>query len=253
MPEEDILDLNACDVQLSLRGSSALAPNGKPPIVSLRCPACRHHGAFYSPRGISDLTWEQLPASKEEANGRSRKTQIGIRLCPNPDCLSLVFVVFRDGKLDRSYPAEVLDFDHSDIPGHIAATLQEAITCHATHCYKAAAFMVRRALEELCEERGVQGKSLQGRLKALETQVTLPKDLLDAVATMKLLGQNAAYVRAKDYNVVEKEEVELAIELTKDLLRNVYQYVGLVARLIAFSQNGAGAGAEQRPQPAEAN
>ncbi|MGI9382639.1 MAG: DUF4145 domain-containing protein [Methyloligellaceae bacterium] len=245
---DDVLDLNSCDVLLSLRSSNALAPNSKPPVVSVKCPACRHHGAFYSPRGMSDLTWEQLPGA-QDANGRSRKTQIGIRLCPNPDCLALVFVVFRDGKLDRSYPAEVLDFDASDIPGHIAATLQEAITCHAVHCYKAAAFMVRRALEELCEERGVQGKSLQGRLKALETQVTLPKDLLDAVATMKLLSQNAAYVRAKDYNTVGKEEVELAIELTKDLLRNVYQYVGLVAKLIAFSQNGA----EQRAQPVEAN
>lgn len=243
---DDILELSSSDVLLSLRASNALAPNSKPPIVSLKCPACRHHGAFYSPRGMSDLTWEQLPGP-QEVNGRSHKTQIGTRLCPNPDCLSLVFVVFRDGKLDRSYPAEVLDFDPSDIPGHIAATLQEAVTCHATHCYKAAAFMTRRALEELCEERGVQGKSLQGRLKALETQVTLPKDLLDAVATMKLLGQNAAYVRAKDYNAVGKEEVELAIELTKDLLRNVYQYVGLVAKLIAFSQNDS----DQQVQPIE--
>jgi hypothetical protein len=166
-------------------------------------------------------------------------TNTGLRICPNPECLGLVLVIIdKDGKTVVQ-PPEVLDFDATDIPAPIASSLEEAIKCHAAQCYKAAALMVRRVLEELCEDRKATGKNLQDRIKALSKNILVPQALLEAADHLRLLGNDAAHIEAKTYEAIGEPEVRVAIDLTKELLKAAYQYKGLLGRLTNL-QKGPG-------------
>src|SRR5439155_11710146 len=130
-----------------------------PTVVSLRCPHCGHAGSFH---GISnDVSWlaQSAPGPAQYSGG--------VRQCPNPECRSFVFVVIGAGKLEASYPPEVIDFDSTNLPAPILATLEEAIKSHGAGCFKASALMVRRLLEELCRDKGATGNDLKARLAAL--------------------------------------------------------------------------------------
>jgi hypothetical protein len=190
--------------------------------VSLRCPGCRQQGTF-----------EGLANNDVQLDNQ---TIAGQRRCPNPTCRSQVFVVLRGGALLASYPAERLDFDATNLPPGIVSAIEEAVTCHAAECYVAAGIMVRKALEELCAERGATGATLKDRLAALAKTVVLPQELLDGLDTLRLLGNDAAHIDSQVFKQVGKEEVEVALEFAKEVLKAVYQYSALLARLNALKQ-----------------
>jgi hypothetical protein len=189
--------------------------------VSLRCPSCRQRGTFSRLASCSD--------------GCSEGAIFGFRHCPNSDCQALIFFVAdQDGKkLLATYPAERLDFDASNLPAEIVAAVEEAITCHANECFIAAAIMVRKALELTCDAQGAQAANLQERIRALRSKVVLPQELFDVLDDLRFLGNDAAHVNASHFNQVEREEVELAIEVTKEILKSLYQLEALVSRLQA--------------------
>jgi len=91
--------------------------------------------------------------------------------------------------------------------------------------------MVRRLLEELCEDKKSSGGNLKERLLALGGAVLIPKELLDAADELRLLGNDAAHVEAKAYDDIGEPEATAAVELAKELLKAVYQYTSLVAKL----------------------
>jgi len=188
--------------------------------VSLRCPGCRQQGVF-EPVGINDLT--------------SGQYTFGQRRCPNPSCWTHVFFV-RGPEGVISYPTERLDFDATNIPAAVVAALEEALTCHANQCFTACAMMVRKTLEELCADRGAQGDNLKERIKALGSVVVLPKELLDGVDDLRLLGNDAAHIESREYEKVGREEVEVGIEFAKEVLKAVYQYSTLLNRLRALKK-----------------
>ena len=191
--------------------------------VSMRCPACRQIGTF-EPAG-QDLSWTR--------EGKAGTLDFGQRVCPNPKCRAHVFFVYdaRESRLLETYPAERIDFDASNIPSAILTTLEESITCHANKCFVAAAIMIRRTLEELCHDRGATGKILKDRIRDLGTKIVIPKELLDGLDDLRLLGNDAAHIESQEYHQVGKEEVEVGIEFTKEVLKAVFQYSDLLGRL----------------------
>ncbi len=185
----------------------------------MTCPICGRDGTFEA-LGGNDFRFI--------AQGLTA----GHRRCPNPDCLTHVFVVHDDNqKVVASYPPEVIDFDTTNVPSNVVSALEEAITCHANGCYVAAAVMVRKALEELCADRDAKGENLKERIAALGTKVVLPQDLLEGLDDLRLLGNDAAHIESSVYDQVGREEVEIAIEVTKEVLKGVYQMSALVKRL----------------------
>jgi len=91
--------------------------------------------------------------------------------------------------------------------------------------------MIRRTLEELCEERGASGKNLKDRIHSLKNKVILPEALFDALDDLRLLGNDAAHIESKTYEDVGSEEIEVGIELTKEILKACYQLKDLVDKL----------------------
>jgi hypothetical protein len=143
----------------------------------------------------------------------------------------MLFVVWQHNNITRSYPALRIDFEKTNIPTPVVSAIEEAITCHANECFIASAIMVRKTLEELCRDRGAQGKDLKQRVRDLGTKIVLPKELLDGLDDLRLLGNDAAHIESREYDQVGKEEVEVGIEFTKEVLKATYQYSALLARL----------------------
>lgn len=194
--------------------------------VGLRCPNCGKNGTFEGEKGVKDLAW----------TGDGKFLFVGIRKCPDYHCRTVVSVFLRSGSPIDTYPNILIDFDSKSIPNTIRNSLEEAISCHGTKAYRACALMIRRTLEELCEDRGAKGNNLAARLKALGATIVVPQSLLDAADELRLLGNDAAHIESKNYDAVSEAEASLAIELAKELLKAVYQYDDLVGRLKALKR-----------------
>ncbi len=110
-------------------------------------------------------------------------------------------------------------------------SLEEAITCHASQCFTAAAMLVRKTLELLCSAQNASGANLKDRIKDLGSKVVLPPDLFSGLDDLRLLGNDAAHIESQAYARVSQEETEVAIEFTKEVLKAIYQYAALLARL----------------------
>lgn len=212
--------------------SSASAINGNS-IVNMRCPACGRLGAFHGLESGVDQRWAEFPAGPIPRGGQQalHNYTIGYRVCPNPSCRNVVFFVQDKDLLVETFPPEVLDFDSSNLPPSIAASLEEAVKCHAAGCYRAAALMVRRVLEELCDDKKAAGSDLKKRLAALGGTITMPPELLAAADELRILGNDAAHIEARTYDKIGRDEVEVAVELAKELLKAVYQYGSLLEKL----------------------
>jgi hypothetical protein len=59
----------------------------------------------------------------------------------------------------------------------------------------------------------------------------LPKELLDGLDDLRLLGNDAAHFESHAYDNVGKEEIETGIEFTREVLKAEYQYKALLQRL----------------------
>lgn len=206
---------------LKLGPATAIGPGP----VSLRCPACGQIALFAPP-----MLNQQVIDVQGESEGLTY--YVGVRLCPNGNCRTLVYVIRTAiGEVKACYPPITIDYDSTNVPAAVTAAFSEAITCHAHQCFVAAAIMVRKSLEELCRDRQATGKDLKERIRALGTKIVLPKDLLDGFDDLRLLGNDAAHIESKEFDQVGKEEVEVGIEFTKEVLKAVYQYSALLARL----------------------
>jgi hypothetical protein len=145
----------------------------------------------------------------------------------------LIFFHGKAGQRDEFYPPETIDFDSTNLPKSVQNALEEAIKCHAQRCYVASAIMVRKTLEELCAERNAEGGNLKDRIASLGSKLILPKELLEGLDALRLLGNDAAHIESKTYETVGPEEIEVGIDFTKVVLKAVYQYSALLEKLNA--------------------
>jgi len=94
--------------------------------------------------------------------------------------------------------------------------------------------MIRRCLEEICEDRSAAGKDLKERITALRTKAILPSELFEAMDELRILGNDAAHVEAKVYDDIGEQQVAVGIELTKEILKAIYQLDSLVKKIQAL-------------------
>ena len=130
-----------------------------------------------------------------------------------------------------TYPKTRIEFDITNVPKNLVETFQEALICTSEECYMAAAIMLRRTLEELCTDKEATGDNLKKRLESMAGKIILPKELLEAAHDLRLLGNDAAHIEAKTYDEIGKDEILVAIDLIKELIKASYQYQDLVERL----------------------
>ena len=197
------------------------------------CPGCGRVGTF-GPLG-QDLAFlfQTAPSVPQRCTG------VGHRQCPNPQCGTHVFVVYDmmdQNKLVCAYPVGRVEFDSANVPDKVRRALDEALSCAANECYVAAAMLIRKTLEEVCNERNAHGGNLKDRVSDLRTKVTLPNELFEAMDHLRLLGNDAAHIEAKNYDEVGKDEIDAGIELAKEIIKATYQYRNLLSRLLALKK-----------------
>jgi len=184
--------------------------------VATTCPHCGHNGTF-TPVGMDNIIMKD--------------TWCGQRVCPNPKCKGHLFIVLKNGELVFQYPPVRVSFDPSDIPEDILHTFDEALTCHSQSCYVSSAIMVRRTLEEICHAQKAEGENLRDKIKDLKSKIVLPLDLLEAMDELRLLGNDAAHIEAKTYDQISKDELDVALEFTIEILKALYQLSSLLGKL----------------------
>lgn len=192
--------------------------------VPLRCPHCNREAAFAPLSNLHDI---------DVGDG----IWCGQRQCPNQECRGHVFVVSRQGRVIQAYPPARIDFNTDSIPPKVLKTFDEAITAHSAGCFVASALMVRRTLEEVCLDKGASGDNLKARISDLRSKIVIPNELFAALDELRLLGNDAAHVEAKSYDEIGDAEVSVAIEFTKELLKALYQYSGLLSKLRALKKS----------------
>jgi hypothetical protein len=163
----------------------------------------------------------------------------GQRRCPDPLCHGHIFIVTQHGQILAAYPGVRIDFDSTDIPPQVLKPFEEALDCHAPGYFTASAIMIRRTLEAICDERSAQGKDFKDRIKALSGNVIIPTELLDGMDELRILGNDAAHVHAAAFATISNEELQIAIEFAKEVLKALYQYSALLGKLRGLKSSGS--------------
>ena len=183
------------------------------------CPHCGNNGTFQNIFGKDTF----------ETN---YKYWYGSRRCPNPKCNGHIFFISDNGgNLIKTYPSLKIAFDSERIPDRIKNTFDEALTCHGNNCYIASAIMIRKTLEEICLDKSSTGPNLFKRIENLKSKIVLPEELINGMHELRLLGNDAAHIEANTFEQIGKDELEISIEFTKEILKAVYQYENLLERL----------------------
>ena len=60
---------------------------------------------------------------------------------------------------------------------------------------------------------------------------------MDGLDDLRLLGNDATHIEAQIFDQVGKEEVEVGIEVAKEVLKAVYQYSALINKLRGLKRN----------------
>jgi Domain of unknown function (DUF4145) len=197
--------------------------------VSIRCPHCRELGSF----ATVGKAHRFRKSGKFGPNNVASDYFASTRICPNVVCKGIVFVIEGPSGVLEIEPPQLLDFNLDGLPARLQQTLKEAIACHGAGAYRASAMMVRRLLEEICEENNAAGSNLHQRLAALKNAIVLPQPLFEAMNELKALGNDAAHVEARAYDNIGAAEAEDSIELAKEIVKALYQLKSLIARLQA--------------------
>lgn len=149
----------------------------------------------------------------------------GFRMCPHHGCRAVSFAVYSSqGEIVDMYPRATATFNAEDVPGRIVSTFTEALVCHAHGCYVACAIMIRKTVEELCENFNASPGPLVARLKSLKDRAIVPIDVYEALDELRLFGNDAAHLELKHFNTVGPEECEDAIKITRLLVDAFFHF-----------------------------
>lgn len=75
--------------------------------------------------------------------------------------------------------------------------------------------MIRKTLEEICNQEGSTGKNLKDRLKYVGGKIMIPRELIEGMDELRLLGNDAAHIQANTFEEIGKNEIEISMSLRK--------------------------------------
>ena len=107
------------------------------------------------------------------------------------------------------------------IPAGVRGVLEEARTCFGAKAFSAAVVMVRRTLEGLCQDLGVQGQNLHQALRTLADRRLLDDRLIEWAQSLKAIGNVGAHYSAETISRLDAQD---ALELAEAILDYVYVF-----------------------------
>ncbi len=200
---------------------------------AITCPYCSSFGTFQN-AFQSKLVFENFVThfpDHSASRSSDSHTFVSAHMCPNPKCRGVVLVCSFNGFLIEYSPKSDFAIHIAHVPDEIYYTFKEALRCYNSGCYRATALMVRRVLEEVCEESGAGGRTLHDRMSVLRGKVILPPELFEVIHELKALGNDAAHVDARNYEKIGEEEARISLELVAEILKARYEVQSLVDRI----------------------
>lgn len=106
-----------------------------------------------------------------------------------------------------------------DVPRPLRNEYNEAQKCFSVKAYGATVVMVRRILEGVCKENGVQERTLVKSLEELKKNGLIDDTISEWATTLRLLGNEGAHYTG---HPVPRDDAEDAIAFAEALLDNIY-------------------------------
>jgi len=181
--------------------------------VSIHCPYCHKHTALsvartsfardYGATGWTDATYQD-----------SNRSLWWMGICNG--CSGVVLV--RDNGAYIA-PAPLPSATDHNIPKLIRDDLIEAKVCLSAKCFRAAATMARRAVQQACIDKGATGSDLVVQIKDLTTKGLITKDLEEWATVVRWVGNDGAHPGKQ--SVDEADAVD-SIGLAEQFLHVLY-------------------------------
>lgn len=105
------------------------------------------------------------------------------------------------------------------VPASAARAFDQALRAFGTGAYDAAAVMCRRALESVCEAKGVQARNLKARIDALCTAGHIDARLQRWAHGVRLLGNEAAHDLEREVSSADAGDI---LDLVEAILLYVF-------------------------------
>lgn len=199
--------------------------------VSGICPHCLHKTIFERV-GPDDKLCQYFDIGQRPMHAYI----YSIRRCPG--CKGAVFLIAYleqfgvEPEIRAIYPERKIRWESEGYPEMISSSLNKAIFNYEHGHYDTAAIMLRKAIEQICDEAGASRNKLLGqKIQELEKQLILPKEILEGIRELSYLGNDAVHVDARTFQDVGKPEVEVGIELATEIVRSLYFYKTIISRL----------------------
>jgi hypothetical protein len=193
-----------------------------------KCPYCKQKVFLDSSHSVDIAQKGQV--TFDRTSKRTTLNIYGIRICPDPKCNKVIFFeatsFVEEDKITnlRLYPKIFSASVNSCIPELVAKSYEDALACYEYDLYTPAAIMIRKTIENICEDKGATGPNLHQRIHDLRSKITISNELYDAIMELKFLGNDAAHVEAKDFNSIDQENLKLAMLFITEILRNLYLF-----------------------------
>lgn len=158
-------------------------------------------------------------------------------LCPNycrKGC-GPVFAVYEElnGYITQIYPSPNDDASriHQSIPSVIREDYAEAMRCSYVNAYKSCVVMCRRVIEAIaCDKLGGEAKRegdgatkrLGKLIELLHDNRFITTDIRDTADAIKYFGDYGAHVQDDGLDSVSRDDAEVIIKLTRQLLNAIY-------------------------------
>ncbi len=119
----------------------------------------------------------------------------------------------------------------NDLPLNIEYDVVEAQICQLIQAYKSCVVMCRRALEQICDDKGANGGNLKDKIKSLYDNRLISPDLFDAFNEIRYFGNYGAHPKDDLLSGVDQSNAQSVLEVTIHVAQHVYEMPAKVRKL----------------------
>jgi hypothetical protein len=125
----------------------------------------------------------------------------------------------RDKEGDLIYPHPLPTPTEPLVPDGLRHDLDEAKLCFSVQCFRAAAVVARRCIQQACLDKGGQKKNLVEQIAELTQAGHITKDIEEWATVVRWIGNDAAHPGGQS---VSKDDAEDALKLAEQFLHVLF-------------------------------